>query len=623
MADGLGGYAMGTVAGLRRRRYHALQVVAGDEAGRRHVGLVALDVVVALGDRRIRLACDAWSGGVVDPSGHELLVGFDLTDGVPRWRWQIGDLIIEREVAAWHGHPTVAVVHRVVRAPAPVRLYLTPLCTWRDAHGERRAGPDPYVTPTDTGFAFEGRYRVDGPGWQAGGGWYRDVWLGEEAERGLDPIEDVFAVGSFAAVVNPGEATGVVARAAGLDTPAPDGELIVSGARRRAHQVLATAAATDGVDAQLVLAADQFVVQRPAGPAIVAGYPWFGTWGRDTMISVDGLLLATNRHAEARLLLAGAAGAVTDGLVANTTDGGAADFNTIDATLWFLHAVDRYVAATDDLDLVAEIAPVLATILERHQAGTRYGIGVDPADGLLRGGESGVALTWMDARVDGRVITPRLGKPVEVNALWINGLAAMGNLLGRARHDGEPWRRAFATATDSFTRFLRTDGHGLLDVIDGDDAADGGAAGAAVRPNQLLALSLPNAPVRDANVLRSVLSACAPLVTPLGLRTLAPDDPAYRATHRGDRAQRDEAYHQGTVWPWLIGPYVDACRRASVPVTGVLDGLEHHLAEWGLGSLSETADGDAPHGATGCPFQAWSVAEVLRVRRAAHPPSVF
>jgi len=420
--------------------------------------------------------------------------------------------------------------------------------------------------------------------------------------------------------VNPGEATGVVARAADLGTPPADAELIVSGARRRAHQVLVTAAATDGIDAQLVLAADQFVVQRPSGPAVVAGYPWFGTWGRDTMISVDGLLLATNRHAEARQLLAAAAASVTDGLLANTTDGGGADFNTIDATLWFLHAVDRYVAATDDLDLVAELAPVLGTILDRHQAGTRYGIGVDPADGLLRGGEDGVALTWMDARVDGRVITPRRGKPVEVNALWINGLAAMGNLLARAHHDGEPWRRAFAAATDSFTRFLRTDGHGLLDVIDGDDD---GTAGAAVRPNQLLALSLPNAPVRDANVLRTVLTACAPLVTPLGLRTLAPADPAYRGTHRGDRATRDEAYHQGTVWPWLIGPYVDACRRAAVPVTGVLDGLEHHLSEWGLGSLSETADGDAPHGATGCPFQAWSVAEVLRVRRSAHPPSVF
>lgn len=617
VADGVGGYAMGTVAGLRRRRYHALQVVAGDELGQRHVGLVALETVLVLGDRQVRLACDAWGSGVIDPSGHELLVGFDLTDGVPRWRWQIGDVIVEREIAARHGEATIAIVHRVVRAPAAVRIVMTPLCTWRDAHGNRRAGADPEVEAAGSGFVFEGRYRVDGPLWQPGGGWYRDVYLAEEAERGLDANEDVMAVGTFTAVLAPGAAAGVVTRAGAFDTPAPDGELVVHEARRRAGAVLTAARATDAVDAQLVLAADQFVVQHAGGPAVVAGYPWFGSWGRDTMISAEGLLLATHRHAEARALLASWGASVDDGLVANTTDSGTAERNTVDATLWFLHAVDRYVAATDDHDLVAELAPALTSILHHHLAGTRHGIGVDPVDGLLRGGEQGIALTWMDARVDGRVVTPRRGKPVEVNALWINGLAAMANRLGRVGADTDPWRRAHAAATDSFARFVRIDGRGLHDVIDDDPADDD-----TVRPNQLLAVSLPQGPVRDANLVRSIVQVCAPLVTPLGLRTLAPGAAAYRGSHRGDRTARDEAYHQGTVWPWLVGPYVDACRRGAVDTTGVLDGLERHLSECGVGGLSETADGDAPHRATGCPFQAWSVAEVLRVRRGANPTSL-
>ena len=611
VTDGLGGYAMGTVAGMRRRRYHALQVVAGAEAGVRRVGLVSLETVLIIGDRRVRLATDAWGSGVVDPTGHELLAGFDLTDGVPRWRWHVGDVILEREVATRHGQATIAVVHRVVRAPNPVRVELVPLCTWRDAHATRVAGPEPQVTPVDGGFVFEGRYRVDGPGWQPGGQWYRDMWLAEEDERGLDAAEDLWATGRFAATLMPGEAVGVVVRAGDVASPAPVGEQVVADARRRAADVIAATHATDAVDAQLVLAADQFVVRRPSGPAIVAGYPWFGTWGRDTMISYEGLMLATGRVDDGRALLLAAGGSVRDGLLANTTDSGTAEYNTIDATLWFLHAVDRHVAATGDLDLVRELAGPLDEILHRHVEGTRHGIGVDPLDGLLAGAEAGVALTWMDARVDGSTpVTPRHGKPVEVNALWINGLTAMATLLPRVGIDDGPWRNAYARALDSFARFARVDGAGLIDVLDGDDA-DGGT----LRPNQLFAVSLPNAPVRDAAAVRAVVQAVAPLVTPLGLRTLGPNDAAYVGRHRGDRGARDRAYHQGTVWPWLIGPYIDACRRADIPTIGVLDGLERHLADWGLGSLSETADGDAPHGATGCPFQAWSVAEVLRVRR--------
>ncbi len=610
VADGLGGYATGTVAGVRRRRYHALQVVAGAEAGVRRVGLVSLETVLVIGDRRVRLATDAWASGVVDPTGHELLVGFDLTDGVPRWRWQVGDVVLEREIAARYGEATVAIVHRVVRAAAPVRLEMVPLCTWRDVHGERLAGPEPSIVPVDGGFVFEGRYRVDGPGWQPGGQWYRGMWLGEEADRGLAAVEDLWAAGRFNVALQAGEHASVVARVGELAAPSPEGSLVVADARRRAVDVLRATGATDAVDAQLVLAADQFVVRRPSGPAIVAGYPWFGTWGRDTMIAYDGLLLATGRVEEGRRLLAATGASVTDGLVANTTDSGQPEYNTVDATLWFLHALDRHVAATGDLDLVRELAGTLDEILRRHLDGTRHGIGVDPLDGLLAGGEPGTALTWMDARLDAGPVTARAGKPVEVNALWVNALGAMSNLLPRIGIDDGPWRGAFARAAISFERFVRADGGGLVDVLDGDPVDS-----ATLRPNQLLAVSLPNAPLRDAGTVRTVVQAVAPLVTPLGLRTLHPNDPSYHGRHRGDRAARDGAYHQGTVWPWLIGPYVDACHRANVPTVGLLDGLERHLGEWGLGSISETTDGDAPHDATGCPFQAWSVAEVLRVRR--------
>jgi predicted glycogen debranching enzyme len=327
------------------------------------------------------------------------------------------------------------------------------------------------------------------------------------------------------------------------------------------------------------------------------------------MTSYEGLFLATGRAAEGGALLERAAASLSEGMLANTADAGGTENNTVDGTLWFLHALDRHVAATGDLDLAARLLPDLDGIVAAHRAGTRFGIRVDPADGLLTQGASGWALTWMDARVDGAPVTARAGKPVEVNALWINGLAAVAGLTEQLGKDSSPLRALEATARRSFTgRFPRGHGLGLLDVVDGPDGDD-----ARLRPNQLLAVSLPHGPSRDPGVVR----ACSPLLTSLGLRSLDPADPGYRPRHRGGPAERDRAYHQGTVWPWLLGPYVEASRRCGLDTAGLLDGLEAHLSEWGLGSVSETADGDAPHGATGCPFQAWSVAELLRARRLA------
>jgi predicted glycogen debranching enzyme len=290
-------------------------------------------------------------------------------------------------------------------------------------------------------------------------------------------------------------------------------------------------------------------------------------------------------------------------MLANTADTGSLEYNTVDGTLWFVHAVGRHVSVTGDEDLGNDLAPVVEQIVQHHIDGTRYGIGVDASDGLLRQGAEGWALTWMDARVDGVPVTQRAGKPVEVNALWIRALDVAG----------ERWSSLRDQAAASFAaRFVRADGNGLLDVVDGPGGDD-----ASVRPNQLLAVSLPGSPL-SGDPARSAVDVCRrALLTPLGLRSLSPDDPRYREHHRGTPAERDAGYHQGTVWPWLLGPYVDAARHVGIAVDGVLAGIEAHLGEWGLGSVSETADGVAPHAATGCPFQAWSVAEVLRVRREA------
>jgi predicted glycogen debranching enzyme len=626
VTDGRGGYAMGTVSGLRTRRYHGLLMVAGDRPAVRHLGLVAIDPSVTLPSGRVvRLAVHEWADGTIAPDGHTLLEGFDLTDGLPRWRWRIGDVVLERELAMVHGRPSLAVAHRLI-AGGPITLTLEALVTWRDAHGERTAaGFPPRVVATADGCTVEGAYRLVGPGFTAGGGWWRGVRHREEAARGLQPVEDLWYAGSFVTELpRPGAAAQVSAWAGDLrDRPAPAVE-VVAAARRRNRAVAAAAhrrfsarvapaqVAPGGVDlpgdvsATLSLAADAFVVRTPAGPDVVAGYPWFGAWSRDTMISYEGLFLSTGRVDEGRELLRGHAATLSQGMLANTADTGSVEYNTVDGTLWFLHAVGRHVAVAGDTDLAAELLPALRDVVDAHLAGTRYGIGVDPGDGLLRQGAPGEALTWMDARVDGVPATPRVGKPVEVNALWINGLAVVSALAAATRSTAGAAPAAHAAAVTSFRRRFPSPAGWLHDVVDGPDGDD-----ASLRPNQLLAWSLPHPPLpAEPGVLATIGAA---LMTPLGPRSLAPTEPGYRPTHRGTSAERDTAYHRGTVWPWLLGPYAFARSASGLPDDGLPVGIVHHLCEFGLGSISETADGRPPHGATGCPFQAWSVAEALRI----------
>src|SRR5690606_3788875 len=385
VADGAGGYASGTVAGLATRRYHGLLVPAVAGPARRRVALAALDPVVQLpGGARVRLGTHHWAPGAGDPAGHALLERFDLVDGLPRWRWRVGEVVLQRELAMRHGRPHLAVVDRLL-AGGPVELAVDVLCTWRDAHGERTAaGPPPVVRPVAGGGVVEDAYRRSGPGWEPAGDWWYGAYHREEALRGLNPVEDLWHAGRFTARLSSGEALPVSAWAGAAGdlggSPEP-AETVVAAARDR-HRRLA-ARGRDPVEATLTVAADAFVVTAPPGPDVVAGYPWFGAWSRDTMISYEGLFLGTGRAEEGRRLLWAYAGTLSEGMLANTADTGRVEYNTADATLWFVHAVDRHVAATGDTDLAAELLPVLREVVARHLAGTRYGIRVDPADGLL------------------------------------------------------------------------------------------------------------------------------------------------------------------------------------------------------------------------------------------------
>lgn len=608
--DGRGGYAMGTVSGLRTRRYHGLLVVAGKSPSVRHLGLASLDAVVTLASGTVvRLATHEWADGVVTPTGHRHLSAFALADGLPRWRWRIGDVVIERELAMEHGRSSVAVVHRLLTG-GPVSLRLEALCTWRDVHGERTAGgPEPEVSEVAGGCIVDGAYRLRGPEFRTAGTWFRGVRHREEAARGLTPTEDLWYAGSFHAELRQAGATASVqAWADDLPAPPPPAPEVIAAARARNRAVVAAAAPADDAQATLALAADAFVVQTGSGPDVVAGYPWFGAWSRDTMLGYEGLFLSTRRAELGRGLLTAYAERLSQGMLPNTADTGTVEYNTVDGTLWFLHAIGRHVAATGDTDLAAELLPSLHGIVDAHLAGTRYGIGADPADGLLRQGAPGTALTWMDARVDGVPVTPRTGKPVEVNALWVNALATVIKLAWQAGADPGAADKAHPRALASFARRYPAGGGLLHDVVDGPYGGDD-----TLRPNQLLAWSLPYAPLRPEPAGLQALGAA--LMTPLGPRSQAPATPGYRGTHRGAPGERDAAYHTGTVWPWLTGPYVAAWHRLGVSAEQTLSDADGHLGEHGLGSVSETADGDAPHGATGAPFQAWSVAESLRARR--------
>ncbi|MFQ5857883.1 MAG: amylo-alpha-1,6-glucosidase [Anaerolineae bacterium] len=659
ITNGIGGYAAGTIAGLLTRRYHGLLIAALSPPLGRTLLLAKLDDTATYNGRAYPLFANRWANRMVEPTGFNHLERFHLEGTTPVWTFACADALLEKRVWMQPGANTTYIRYDLRRATAPLALNVKAMVNYRDHHGNTQAGNwRMHIEPVAHGLrviAYEGatpfyllcsdgstgspRRLAEGLSGSAEitpqHDWYRDYFLSVEDYRGLHPLDDNLYAGLFQATLRQGESLTIVASteaapnldgaSAYVERQAYEQQLLVGAGLAPAH----LAPAPDRADARpaptaierLVLAADQFIVRRPLpddadGRTVIAGYPWFGDWGRDTMISLPGLALATGRPDVARSILRTFARFVDQGMVPNRFPefSETPEYNTVDATLWYFEAIRAYHAAVGDDKLLRDLFPVLQETIDWHLRGTRYNIRMDPADGLLYAGESGVQLTWMDAKVGDWVVTPRIGKPVEINALWYNSLRIMAefaHLLGEA---AERYDALAEQARAGFVRFWNETAGYCYDVLDGPDGDD-----PALRPNQLLAISLPHSPL-DARQQRAVVDLCARhLLSSHGLRSLAPDEPAYIGHYGGDQRQRDAAYHQGTVWSWLIGPFVTAhlqVYRDPELARSFLQPLVHHLADHGVGSISEIFDGDPPFTPRGCIAQAWSVAEVLRAWRA-------
>jgi predicted glycogen debranching enzyme len=626
ITNGLGGFAAGTVAEANTRRYHGLLTVALNPPVDRTLLVAKIDITAHYQGRDWPLFSNEYSDGTIAPEGYRLLESFHLDKGMPVWRYACADALIEKRLLMEPGRDVTQLALRVVQASAPVAFTLLPLCTYRNFHSQGQGGWEMSMEAQADGFritAFPGArpYQVScsGARFTADPEWYWHFRHRIESYRGLDDSEDLLRPGEFSLVLEPGDMTTVV-----LSAEARPASGFSELAQRHDQRYLELTAflPEDTPDwiRQLAFAADQFIVERrrsnqQAGKTIIAGYPWFGDWGRDSMIALNGLTLVTRRFDIAASILRTFADYVSEGMLPNRFPDSAdrPDYNTVDATLWYFLAIDQYTQRSGDKTLAAELYPTLRDIIDWHQRGTRYNIAVDPADGLLRAGEPGVQLTWMDAKVEDWVVTPRIGKPVEVNALWYNALRVMADLAQQLGHpeDARSFSEAAERAAGSFDRFWNPNRGYLYDVIDGPE----GDADACLRPNQLLAVSLPHSPLSPQQQ-QAVVDACAhALVTPRGLRSLAPGEPGYVPRYGGGQRERDGAYHQGTVWAWLIGPFVDAHYRVyhdAAKARAYLQPFSQHLTEAGLGSISEIFDAEPPFNPHGCFAQAWSVAEVLR-----------
>ncbi len=632
VTNGLGGYASGSLMGPATRRYHGLLVPALAPPVERVVAVQgSLEWVVDVKRRaRIPLSTHEYGDGTIHPSGYVNVESFELDGAVPVWRFAIADQIVERRVWMPYGRNATWISYRLARGERPLELEIVPLATWRDFHTLAPPATPPRVEVEAGGLAvrFEGAaatLTVSSTGGVATAfaDRYRDFLHREETARGLDDRSDAFGVGLIRLSLRPGEVVGVLLSV----DPDPERDLAeapdASLARARARQVelleRADAAAAEPAIQQLVLAADQFLVERrPAARTIIAGYHWFNDWGRDTMIALPGLALSTGRTDESAAILRSFAPHVRDGLLPNNfPDRSDADpaYNTVDASLWYVIAIGRHLEHEADTRLLRDLLPVAREIVDRHIAGTRFGIGMDATDGLLRAGEPGLQLTWMDAKIGDWVVTPRIGKPVEINALWYNALRYLSTWL---RELGDPAATTYGDLAgrvrSSFAaRFVSAGEDHLADIVDGPDGDD-----RRLRPNQVFAISLAH-PLLEGDAAARVLGSIGRwLATSYGLRTLSPTDPDYRGDYGGDQRQRDSGYHQGPVWTWLAGAYVEAHLRVhgdAAAARSLLAPFEDHLRDAGLGSISEILEGDPPHAPRGCIAQAWGVAEVHRAWR--------
>jgi len=618
-ADGQGGFASGTVGGLRTRRYHALLLSALHPPTGRVVLVNGIEAWVEQDNGSVPLTSQHYAPDVVHHDARGLIAAFSILPW-PTWSFRLPDgselcheLLVDRDsgqtLLRW----------RRVGGDSACRLKVRPLLSGRDYHA---------LHHENAAFEFASRVQ-DGPGgisvtWRpyatlpaitamgnatfaAAPDWYRNFLYTAERDRGLDFIEDLATPGVFTWDLAAGPASLSLQVGEGPHASPVEQATRIDASERRRRDTLAPPEGS----------VRSYLVSRAEGPTIVAGYPWFTDWGRDTFIALRGLLLATGRLAEAEQILLAWSGLVSEGMMPNRfpDDGGTPEYNSVDASLWFVVAVHDFLIAAPETPCRAALQVAASLILDGYARGTRFGIAAD-ADGLLRAGVPGQQLTWMDAKVGDWVVTPRVGKPVEVQALWINALR-----IGAAWQP--KWHAQADLAQASFlARFPDPDTGGLADVVDVDGVA--GQVDRRVRPNQIFAVGgLPVALLTGSSARRVVDLVEARLLTPLGLRTLALNDPAYVGRYAGGRMQRDGAYHQGTVWPWLIGPFIEAWLRVrgnslaarAEASARFLAPLRAHLGVAGLGHVSEVADGDAPHTPGGCPFQAWSLGELLRAEK--------
>jgi predicted glycogen debranching enzyme len=625
VTNGIGGYASGTIAFALARRYHGLLIAALAPPAARTMLVPKFDETATYRGAAYHLSSNRWSDGTVAPAGHLNIESFALDGTAPVWRFALADAVVERRIWMPHGRNATLVRYRVERSSSPVDLQIDVFADCRDHHGSTRAdGPQLLIEQAAEGFTVADasgmrRCAVRSPEmtWTIAPAWYYAFELARERERGLDEREDHLRAALGRVTLDEGASCIVELRALPDDTGVIDASWEAFAERTsdlRSRWRSAWGPAADASPAwleQLALAADQFVVDRGGDVSVIAGYPWFADWGRDTMISLPGLALATGRPEIAKSALRTFARYVDQGMIPNRFPDatGPPEYNTADATLWYFVALSQYWSFTHDLDLAAELFPMLADVIEWHVRGTRYGIRRDPADGLLSAGEAGVQLTWMDAKVGDRVVTPRAGKPVEINALWLQALRTMSYIATNIGKSHERYDALWAAARSGFARFWNPTAGYCNDVLDGPEGDD-----ATLRPNQIFAALAPSALTIEQR--RAVVDVCGrELLVSYGLRSLAPSDPRYEGTYGGDPARRDGAYHQGTAWGYLLGVY--ALAHMSVygdakTALSILEPMGDALRSYGLGTLGEIFDGDAPFRPRGCIAQAWTVAETLR-----------
>ena len=651
VTNGIGGFASSSVSLMNTRRYHGLLFASLRPPVERVAMVSKLDVTALYGGAQIPLATNEFADGTIAPRGFCHLESFRLEGLIPVWSWLIGDACVEQRLWMRHGENTTYVQFTRIGGCKELLLKLEPLCTYRDYHWQVRGmrafrveairdgilvvahdGARPYgILCTDA--------RVD-PRSQ----WHWNFKHREETARGLDDIEDLFRPAVFEVDLPPGQTWTVILTAEDHEPIPAAAALDAERARQRELSVRFTDAqplvnldveplAFPAIDRaaidQLALAADQFLIERrdargtPLGKTVIAGYPWFSDWGRDTMIALPGLTLAARRAEIAASILRTFARFVSQGMLPNRFPdaGDIPEYNTVDASLWFFVAVYAYLSRTDDRSFKAEIYPTLKEMLDWHTRGTRFGIQVDPADGLLRAGQEGVQLTWMDAKVGDWVVTPRIGKPVEINALWFNAVSIMRDLANELAlcADASDYAERASRIRANFEQAFWFDAGGYLcDVIDGPEGEIGDTGrrrDTSLRPNQIFALSLPHALLTGERAKRVLAVCAAELWTPVGLRSLAPSDPRYVSRYGGGPVERDGAYHQGTVWSWLLGPFVTAhyrIHRSAPAALQFLRAIPGHLRETCIGQVSEIMDANAPFEPRGCIAQAWGVAEILR-----------